>query len=75
MGGTGRRRADGDDARRPGLDTPITPMTAALHGIENTVNFDNDKLVLIGWSGQKSGTHSVPQETTPSIIPQFILTF
>jgi len=49
-------------------------MKADLGHAENTVESDNDKHMLPGWSGQKSGTISVPRETTLFVILQSILT-
>jgi hypothetical protein len=52
----------------------IAAVKADLGHVENTIGSDNDKPTLLGWSGQKSGTDSVPQETTPFIMLQSVLT-
>jgi len=39
--------------KKVGLDELDTAMKADLCYAENTVRFDNDKLMLIGWSGRE----------------------
>jgi len=52
--------AEKDDA----LENLIEAMKANLHYAENTVNFDDDKLKLIGWAGKKAKTPlAVPGQT------------
>ncbi len=48
--------ADKDDA----LQNLIEAMKADLRYAENTVNFDDDKLKLIGWAGKKAPTAIAP---------------
>lgn len=52
--------ADKDDA----LDSLAEAMKTDIRYAENTVNFDDDKLKLIGWAGKKSSTAlQVPGQT------------
>jgi len=52
--------ADKDDA----LEQLTDALKADLRYAENTVNFDDDKLKLIGWSGNQTPTALAPPGQT-----------
>ena len=47
-------------AKDEALEALADAMKADLRYAENTVNFDDDKLKLIGWSGRKAATTLTP---------------
>ena len=47
-------------AKNEALEDLIEAMKADIFYAENTVNFDNDKLKLIGWAGKRAKTPLAP---------------
>ena len=53
------------------LDDLVAAMKSNLRYAENTVNFDDDKLKLIGWAGRKTRTQlAVPGQVRLAEVPR-----